>query len=125
MENFGKKLKLTENKKDKGLKDKVIFIQVVESLEKLMNRSILLMSNFGLDLFDFENGYNEVIDNLFLLKFGPIRTELVLWYLYEREVDEDGNSTPLIVETEDKQLVEVIIKDISQLWDFMEKVKLK
>lgn len=123
MEPFGKRLKLTENKKTRVIKDKIIFISIIEKLENLISRSVKLFNDYNLDLVTYEEGYHNVIDDLFFLKFGPIKLELIIWYLYEREIDKDGNITPLIVETDDNKLTEVIIKDASQLWDFIDQFK--
>jgi hypothetical protein len=57
---------------------------------------------------------------MFLLKYGEIISEIVFWYLYDRK-DDDGNIYPLVLEEEDKEPVDIILKTPTDLWKFINK----
>ena len=124
--NFGNKLSFSESKESKFKKEKDVFISIIDSLQKNVDRSINLYSEYNIDLFDYDAFYLEVIEDLFLLKYGPAIAEIVIWYLYERQIlNEEGKLTvlPLTLENnETKESEDLYLETSEQLWDFISKI---
>jgi hypothetical protein len=117
---FGQRLKIEESKTTKVLKEKEVFIENVTILEEVLKRSDKLYNEFVIDVYMYEEPFLQVIENLFLLKYGEIISEIVFWYLYDRK-DDDGNIYPLVFEEEDKEPVDIILKTPTDLWKFINK----
>jgi hypothetical protein len=117
---FGQRLKLEESKTTKVLKEKEVFIENVTILEEILQRSDKLFNGYSIDLYMYEEPFLQIIENMFLLKYGEIISEIVFWYLYDRK-DDDGNIYPLVFEEEDKEPVDIILKTPTDLWKFINK----
>jgi len=117
---FGHRLKLEESKTTKVLKEKEVFIENISILEEILQRSDKLFNGYSIDLYMYEEPFLQIIENLFLLKYGEIISEIVFWYLYDRK-DDDGNIYPLVLEEEDKEPVDIILKTPTDLWKFINK----
>lgn len=117
---FGQRLKLEESKTTKVLKEKEVFIENVTILEEALKRSDKLYDEFTIDVYMYEEPFLQVIENMFLIKYGEIISEIVFWYLYDRK-DDDGNIHPLVFEEEDKEPVDIILKTPADLWKFINK----
>jgi hypothetical protein len=117
---FGQRLKLEESKTTKVLKEKEVFIENISILEEILQRSDKLFNGYSIDLYMYEEPFLQIIENMFLLKYGEIISEIVFWYLYDRK-DDDGNIYPLVFEEEDKEPVDIILKTPTDLWKFINK----
>jgi len=117
---FGQRLKLEESKTTKVLKEKEVFIENVTILEEILQRSDKLFNGYSIDLYMYEEPFLQIIENMFLLKYGEIISEIIFWYLYDRK-DDDGNIYPLVLEEEDKEPVDIILKTPTDLWKFINK----
>ena len=117
---FGQRLKLEESKTTKVLKEKEVFIENINILEEILQRSDKLFNGYSIDLYMYEEPFLQIIENMFLLKYGEIISEIVFWYLYDRK-DDDGNIYPLVFEEEDKEPVDIILKTPTDLWKFINK----
>ena len=117
---FGQRLKLEESKTTKVLKEKEVFIENISLLEEILQRSDKLFNGYSIDLYMYEEPFLQIIENMFLLKYGEIISEIVFWYLYDRK-DDDGNIYPLVFEEEDKEPVDIILKTPTDLWKFINK----
>jgi len=117
---FGQRLKIEESKTTKVLKEKEVFIENISILEEILQRSDKLYNEFVIDVYMYEEPFLQIIENMFLLKYGEIISEIVFWYLYDRK-DDDGNIYPLVFEEEDKEPVDIILKTPTDLWKFINK----
>jgi hypothetical protein len=102
-------------------KEKEVFIETVTLLEHCLQRSDILYKDFNIDIYSYEEYFIKIIENLFLLKYGEVVTEIMIWYLYDR-VDENGKVYPLIYEEEEKPSIEIKIKNPTDLWKFIDKL---
>ena len=127
MSNFGKNLNI-KRRDDKPSKSgtKARFIELVTLFDELDKRSIEL-SSFGVQLTDYEDAYFTLVENMMLDLYGDWKTELVMWFVYDR-MDEDRNLLPLLVTDESEEEgneEEVYIENAEQLWDFIKKIDKK
>jgi len=121
MKQFGKHLHL--RKKSDPLDEKQLFCDVIEILEVTIQRSTKLYKEHGLEFRDYDENFFLVIDNLFYLKYGEWKTEIIIWYLWER-VDDKGNIGELEFENMDTgKSKTVIVKCAEDLWDIMKEIE--
>ena len=109
---------IRKQRRNKAFKKKILFISLIEQYEKALNKSARLQSEFGLDLFDYEEPFYGVIDKLMLLTWGMNVYELVTFYLYER-LNLDGTINYLIETKEDGTEVEVFLKTPEDLYNYL------
>jgi len=112
---------IKKQRRNKAFKKKILFISLIEQYEKALNKSARLQSEFGLDLFDYEEPFYGVIDKLMLLTWGMNVYELVTFYLYER-ANLDGTINYLIETKEDGTEVEVFLKTPEDLYNYLSQI---
>ena len=112
---------IRKQRRNKAFKKKILFISLIEQYEKALNKSARLQSEFGLDLFDYEEPFYGVIDKLMLLTWGMNVYELVTFYLYER-LNLDGTINYLIDTKEDGTEVEVFLKTPEDLYNYLSQI---
>jgi len=121
MKSFGKHLTL--KKKTSPLQEKELFCDVIEILEATISRSRKLYKEYGLEFQEYDENFFIIIENLFYLNYGDWKTEIVSWYLWERE-DDQGNIGELEYEdlsTGKKRVV--IVKCAEDLWDILKEIE--
>lgn len=136
--NFGKNLNIGKREiKSKKQGPKLKFVSIVTMFDSLDKRSFEVES-FGIDLVDYEDAYFTLIEDLIFEMYGEWKTQLIMWYVYER-LDEEGNLTPLLVseieddeeemedDDEDDEIEgeEVLIETPEQLYDFIKQLEKK
>jgi hypothetical protein len=121
---FGKNLKIKNKNSTIQLlpTDEELFIESVNLLENCWNKSNILVNDFGINIIDFETDYHQIIENLFLIKYGLLKTEIILWYAFGR-FDENNKTLPLILQHEDKDDEQVYLNNAKELWDFLNKIE--
>jgi len=112
---------IKKQRRNKAFKKKILFISLIEQYEKALNKSNRLQSEFGLDLFEYEEPFYGVIDKLMLLTWGTNVYELVTFYLYER-ANLDGTINYLIETKEDGTEVEIFLKTPEDLYNYLSQV---
>ena len=123
LNNFGKRLKLTERiKKTKEISEEELFVESIGMLDYCWNRSNKLYEAFGLNTLEYEESYYQIIEDLLLIKYGFWKTEIILWYVFERK-DEEGNINPLIVQYIGEEDKELILETPLELWNFLSEVE--
>jgi hypothetical protein len=67
-----------------------------------------------------------MIENLFLLHYGEWKTDIILWWIYDR-FNEEGKVSPIEFNDHDtNSQEEVIVETPEQLWNFLKRIdKLK
>ena len=113
----GKGVNVIENKKSIAKRDKKFFMSMVDTLSQLDERSNVLME-LGVDLIRYEDPYFQLIENLILKTYGPLKGGIILWWCGERKlldstvynlIDEDGKGT--------------VVTNVNQLYNYLNKLK--
>ena len=121
MKEFGKYLNL--KKKQSPLEENELVCEIIDTYESIANRSNKLYNDYGLEFKDYDEVFLLMIDNLFYLKYGEWKTEIIVWYVWER-MDEEGNIGSLEYEnTETGDSKEVIVKCSEDLWDILQEIE--
>lgn len=120
MKNFGKNVNI-KSKKKKDLSEKEIFVEIISLLDECFERSSELEQN-ALNITAYEEPFYIMIENLLFVKYGEWKTDIILWWVYNR-FDEEGNVVAIKLNDhiEDKQ-EEVIVETTEQLWDFLKRI---
>jgi hypothetical protein len=123
LNNFGKLLKLTRRiKKTKEISEEELFVESIGMIDHCWNRANKLYETFGLNTLEYEESYYQIIEDLLLIKYGYWKTEIILWYVFERK-DEEENITPLIVQYNGEEDKELILETPLELWNFLSEVE--
>jgi len=98
-------------KKTQALKNKQLFVKIVQELEVVIARQNILNFDFGVDHTTYDEMFFSIIDKLISFKFGKEVSELVYFYLYER-INSDGSINNLM----DDKGNNIVLNNIGDLW---------
>lgn len=115
---FNSPVKIKVKKQSIELKKKNVFISLINIYEQALEKSNKLLSEFDIELFNYEEPYFEVIDKLFLLMWGGDIYEIVTYYLYGR-FNMDGTLNCIIETTEEGEEREIILKTPEDLYNYL------
>jgi hypothetical protein len=120
MKNFGKNVNI-KSKKKKTISEKETLIDIIILLEECFVRSSLLEQN-NLNIMTYEESFYVMIENLLYLKYGENKTDIILWWVYDR-FDEEGEVKPIkILSKEDNAKKEIMIQTAEQLYEFLKQI---
>lgn len=123
LNNFGKKLKFKQREiKPETFSEKELFIENMKLLQDTWNRSNKAYDQYKINLLEYEEQFYQVIEGFVLLKYGPWKTEIILWYIFVRVAD-NGEIIPLIYQANGEESEEIILKTPEDLWDLLEKIE--
>ena len=123
LKNFGTNLKIQVSGEIDLDDDKAFFIGLMKTYSACIERSDELIEKFNLSLLDYEEPYVQIIENMMLKHYGEWKTELMLWYIYDR-VSLDGDLNPIILEDKGKEK-SIIIKTPEDLWETIQNIERK
>jgi hypothetical protein len=92
------------------------FEKIIQTMQEIEIRGILLATDLRLDFTTYDEKFYKVIDSLIEMQFGKEASELIFFYLYEREnpdgtvndlIDEEGTIVPLNNPNDLWQLVKI------------------
>jgi len=122
LNNFGKKLKLSKRPDNKKvITEKELFLDVVNMLYGLWNRSNRVYDSYKVNLLEYEELFYQTIENCLLLKYSAWKTEIILWFVFARE-DDNGEIMPLILHIGDKE-EQIILETPTELWDLLKRIE--
>ena len=120
MKNFGKNVNI-KSKKKKAISEKETLIDIILLLDECFARSSLLEQN-NLNIMNYEESFYVMIENLLYLKYGENKTDIILWWVYDR-FDEEGEVKPIkILSNEDGGEKEIMIQTAEQLYEFLKQI---
>ena len=79
----GIKLQIKENKKSLENKRKKLFVNLIEDLKFILNRSDDLDRGYGINLVMFEDRYFKLVENLIVEHWGELIAEVIFWWVYD------------------------------------------
>jgi hypothetical protein len=118
LNNFGK-LKIA--KRNRQSNEKEIFIETVILLEHCWFKTNFLHEEVKIDLWNYEENYYKVIENLIFMHYSEEVVNLILWYVYDR-FDADGKVLGLDITFPGKEPKLFILKTPTDLWNLVEKI---
>ena len=127
LKDFGKNLNLKQ-KQSVSSNTKQFFIDIVTLFDGVNQRTVE-MDSFGINMETYDEGFYILIENLILKTYGEWKTELILWYIYDR-FNENEELMPLILQEEEQDEEEqdgeeIFVETPEQLWDLIKKIDKK
>jgi|LakMenE18May11ns_1017448.scaffolds.fasta_scaffold9880304_4 hypothetical protein len=127
LKDFGKNLNLKQ-KQSVSSNTKQFFIDIVTLFDGVNQRTVE-MDSFGINMETYDEGFYILIENLILKTYGEWKTELILWYIYDR-FNENEELMPLILQEEEQDEEEqdgeeIFVETPEQLWDLIKKINKK
>lgn len=120
MKNFGKNVNI-KSKKKKELSEKEVFIEIISLLDECFERSADLEQH-NLNITSYEEPFYIMIENLLFIKYGEWKTDIILWWVYNR-YNEEGNVVAIKLNDHDNETEEdVIVETTEQLWEFLKRI---
>ena len=120
MKNFGKNVNIKS--KQKGLSEKDIFVDIINILDRCWGRTNKLGEEFGLDITSYDEPFYIMIENLLYVKYGEWKTDIILWWVYDR-FDEEDNLIPIQLNDHDEKTEESVLVETSEdLWNFLKRI---
>ena len=120
MKHFGKNVNI-KSKKKKILSEKETLIDIILLLDECFVRSSLLEQN-NLNIMAYEESFYLMIENLLYLKYGDNKTDIILWWVYDR-FDDEGELKPIkLLSKEDNEKKEIMIQTAEQLYEFLKQI---
>jgi hypothetical protein len=120
MKNFGKNVNI-KSKKKKTISEKETLIDIIILLEECFVRSSLLEQN-NLNIMNYEESFYIMVENLLYLKYGENKTDIILWWVYDR-FDEEGEIKSIkLLSNEDGGEKEIVIQTAEQLYEFLKQI---
>ena len=116
----GLNLQVKESKKSKENKRKKLFINLIEDLKYVLNRSDNLDREYGINLLMFEDRYFKIVEEILIEHWGELVAEVVFWWIYDVKDPKESNYYLFEKETNKKY----IVKTPTQLYNILKKLKL-
>ena len=120
MKNFGKNVNIKS--KQKGLSEKDIFINVIDILDECWTRSSVLGEEFSMDMSSYDEPFYLMIENLLYIKYGEWKTDVVLWWVYNRFNEKEELMPIKLNDHVEKTEEEILVETPEQLLEFLKRI---
>jgi len=101
-------------KKTQSDKKKEMFVQMVNSLDEIFVRQGLMYADMDVDMFKYDEKFLAVIDVMIYFHFGEACSDVIAFYLYDRQ-NPDGTLNPILDEND----TEIILQNPYDLWNLL------
>lgn len=109
---------IRRQKRNEKIQKKNQFISIIKKYDEALMKSIVLQSEFMIDLSTYEDVYFSIIDEVLILKFGEDIYQLISFYFYGRKDIETGEDNYI----EDELGNEIYIRTPEDLYHTIEKL---
>jgi hypothetical protein len=121
MSSFGKNLII--KKRNSPIDEKEMFCGLVDLLENIVLRGQEMFDNYNLNLSEYDEDFYIIIENLLVLNFGEWKTELILWYVWERKNPEGEIAAMEWTNEDTNETKTIILKTSEELWDVLQEIE--
>jgi len=101
-------------KKTQSDKKKEMFVQMINSLDEIFVRQGLMYADMDLDMFKYDEKFLGVIDVMIYFHFGEACSEVIAFYLYDRQ-NPDGTLNPIFDDNDN----EILLQNPYDLWNLL------
>lgn len=92
-----------------------LFIEILDELKRIEDRTDFLQGEIGMDMAAYENSFFRVIENLMKLAFNKEQLALIQLYLYQLVPDKEWDGTITIEKEKQEKIVN--FKTPADVWD--------
>lgn len=89
---LGDGVNIKETRKSRIKKERNFFTNLVTALVEIDARTEMLIK-LGVDLITYEDPYHNIIEGLIFKHYGPVKGEIIMWWLGEKRTPGDKNIT--------------------------------
>jgi hypothetical protein len=107
-------------KKTQSDKKKEMFVQMINSLDEIFVRQGLMYADMDVDMFKYDEKFLAVIDVMIYFHFGEACSDVIAFYLYDRQ-NPDGTLNPILDENDN----EIILQNPYDLWNLLVMINAK
>ena len=115
---FNSPVIIKKQRRNKALKQKALFISLINQYENSLLKSSKLQDEFAIDLFEYEEPFYSIMDKLMLLMWGGNVYELITFYLYER-INLDGTPNYLVETSSEGEDTEIYLTSPEELYQYL------
>ena len=101
-------------KKTQSDKKKEMFVQMINSLDEIFVRQGLMYADMDVDMFKYDEKFLAVIDVMLYFHFGESCSDVIAFYLYDRQ-NPDGTLNPIL----DDNDTEILLQTPYDLWNLL------
>ena len=105
-ETIGKGLRVNENKKNLKARENTFLVETAN-----------VSNSVGINVFEFEEKYVTIVKNLLMEVYGEVKSQIIIWWVYE-SISPGGDEIMPLVDEKEK---EHIIKTPKQLVRFLKR----
>lgn len=113
----GAEIGMAESPKTKAKKEQEMFCSIISLWDKAWKRGLQIYDDSNIDLSQYDGWFYEMIENLFVMCYGEMKSDIIAWWVYERE-GLDGEIAILIDENDKEHTIHTpleLFKFIKQL----------
>lgn len=114
--------RISEVKSKNSNMTRKIFIETMQKLKEIEERSDFMVDELGIDITAFEDKFLSIIENLLKLSFNDIQLTYINLYLYELLPNEDEYDGVISIE-KNKKTEKYPFKTPEDVWDLIQKFK--
>ena len=114
---IGTESTVKRRKKTKEEAQREVFLTTISLLEHILNRGIMLESDYGFNTIKYDEPFYQIIDSLIYMHFDEDASDLIMFYLYER-VNPDGTFNSVTDINGD----EVPLENAEDLWILVQQI---
>tara|TARA_R110000803_G_C11895767_1_gene311487 strand:- start:274 stop:663 length:390 start_codon:yes stop_codon:yes gene_type:complete len=115
-ETIGKGLRVNENKKNLKARENTFLVEIIELMCEL-EATANVSNSVGINVFEFEEKYVTIVKNLLMEVYGEVKSQIIIWWVYE-SISPGGDEIMPLVDEKEK---EHIIKTPKQLVRFLKR----
>lgn len=112
--------RIKESSLDKPTMNRKLFIQVLNQLKELEDKSDFLIGELGIDLSVYEDTFYGIIHNLMKMSFSKQQLTFINLYLNDLSLDPDWDGT-ITVQVDDKEKI-VNFQTPADVWNVISKL---
>lgn len=111
---------VTRQRPVKGLIKKEAFIRFIENYKYANDRTLIMKSDFAIDLVNFEETFVQAIEALLEVAFNKNQNQIIQWWLYEKWNTGDES----VLQLNNTETGEELPSDTpEELWDLVQSLK--
>jgi hypothetical protein len=114
---IGTESTVKRRKKTKEEAQREVFLTTISLLEHILNRGIMLESDYGFNTMKYDEPFYQIIDSLIYMHFDEDASDLIMFYLYER-ANPDGTFNQVTDINGD----EVPLENAEDLWILVQQI---
>jgi hypothetical protein len=117
LKNFGTGISIKETEKSLDKQEEEIFYSIIERMAALFKRTQQI-TELGIDLTEYDNDFFALLEDMIMIIYGPIKSEIIFWWIYDMPSVEKTTPIYLVDSSGNKTQ----IKNVKQLYKYLKRI---